>query len=208
MNQEKNISQRREPSRRKKKKEQQNGFLAYLHDLVALLSGILLVFILCFRVVVVSGPSMLDTLLDGDCLLLLSNVLYQQPQQGDIIVASKDSFDDGAPIIKRVIATEGQRVNIDFDNGIVFVDDVPLEEPYTLTPTNLFEGVTFPLTVEEGCLFVMGDNRNTSKDSRSPEIGLIDRREVLGKAVLLCFPGSHGGSYTRDFNRIGALSNG
>jgi len=184
----------------------QNIIMLYLHDLVGLLSGILLVLLLLFRVVIVSGPSMNNTLIDGDYLILLSNVFYTAPEKGDVIVASKDSFKDGEPIIKRVIATEGQKVDIDFDEGIVYVDDVPLDEPYTLTKTNMEEGVSFPITVEEGCIFVMGDNRNMSKDSRNPEIGLIDCREVLGKAILLMFPGDDGGEVQRDFSRIGVVS--
>lgn len=180
--------------------------LSYLHDLVVLIAGLLLVFSLLFRVVVVSGPSMNDTLVDGDWLVLLGNVLYTEPKQGDIVVASKDSFDNGAPIIKRVIATEGQTVDIDFMAGIVFVDGVALKESYTLTPTNLYEGTEFPLTVQEGCVFLMGDNRNKSKDSRSPEIGQVDCREILGKAVFLIIPGNNGGETKREFDRIGVLS--
>ena len=183
-----------------------NIILSYLHDLTFLIAGVLLVFSLLFRVVVVSGPSMDTTLTDGDWLLILGNVLYQEPKHGDIIVASKDSYDDGTPIIKRVIAEAGQTVDIDFDSGIVYVDGKALSEPYTLTPTNLREGIDFPLTVEEGCYFVMGDNRNVSKDSRSIEIGQIDRREILGKAIFLFFPGNDGGDVQRDFGRVGTLS--
>jgi len=179
--------------------------LLYLHDFVTWLVVILLVFLLLFRVVVVSGPSMNDTLVHGDYLLLINNALYTNPKQGDIVVAAKSSFKEGEPIIKRVIATEGQSVDIDFDAGIVYVDGVALEEPYTKTPTNIFEGVEFPLTVEEGCIFVMGDNRNESKDSRSPEIGLIDEREVLGKAIFLFLPGKDLETKQMNFKRIGAL---
>ena len=105
-----------------------------------------------------------------------------------------------------VIATEGQKVNIDFDAGIVYVDDVALDEPYTLTPTTLHEGVSFPLTVDKGCVFVLGDNRDESKDSRSPEIGLIDCREILGKAIFVLFPGDDDGDIQRDLSRIGVIS--
>lgn len=205
----------------KKKKEQKTGWqataLTYLHDLTYLLAGLILTFLLLFRVVVVSGTSMNDTLLDGDYLLLLSNTFYHEPEYGDIIVASKESFDNGAPIVKRVIATEGQWVNIDFNQGIVYVGDSPdnmvaLDEPYTLTPTTIKEGVTFPLQVSEGCLFVMGDNRNGSKDSRHPEIGLVDKREVLGKVFFLFLPGTNGTDTNgqpkepRDFERIGVVN--
>ena len=153
--------------------------------------------------VVVSGPSMDETLNDGDYLLLINNAFYNDYKRGDIIVASKDSYHDGEPIIKRVIATEGQEVDIDFNLGVVYVDGVALDEPYINTPTNLDEGVSFPLIVDDGHLFVMGDNRNHSKDSRSPEIGLIDRREVLGKAIFLIFPGLDSGK--REFDRIGVI---
>ena len=179
--------------------------MLYLHDLMYMLMAILLVFLLMFRVIVVSGSSMFSTLWDGDYLLLLSNTFYHDPQQGDVVVISKKSFDDGAPIVKRVIATEGQTVDIDFEQGIVYVDGEVLEEDYIHNPTTLSEGTEFPLTVAEGCLFVMGDNRAVSKDSRDPEIGQIDRREVLGKALLLIFPGTHEGNYPREFGRLGAV---
>lgn len=196
--------------RRGRKSGFRSTLLMYLHDLVFLLSGLILVFLLLFRVVVVSGTSMNSTLLDGDYLLLLSNTLYHNPQQGDIIVASKQSFDNGAPIVKRVIATEGQWVDIDFAKGIVYVGDSqddmhPLDEPYTYTPTNAKEGVEFPLKVSPGCLFVMGDNRNNSKDSRHPEIGMLDKREVLGKVFFLILPGTNEGHEKQDFGRIGVV---
>ena len=183
----------------------QKSVLMYLHDLVYMLAGIMLVFLLLFRMVIVSGSSMYETLHDGDWLLLISNVFYQEPEYGDIIVASKKSFNDGEAIIKRVIATEGQIVDIDFAAGVVYVDGQALEEPYIYTPTNIQEGITFPVLVKDGCVFAMGDNRNDSKDSRHPDIGLIDRREILGKAIFLIMPG--GDKKTgREFNRIGALN--
>lgn len=192
-----------------RKKEENSGWkksvVLYLHDLLYMLVFIMVLFLLVFRVIVVSGSSMYHTLLDGDYLLLLGNQFYQDPKQGDVIVASKRSFDDGAPIIKRVIATEGQTVDIDFERGIVSVDGVPLEEDYTHTPTNLYEGVEFPQTVAEDCIFVMGDNRNHSMDSRSLEIGQIDRREILGKALFLFLPGTDRGHSGPDFERIGAI---
>ena len=195
-----------EPKAKSKSGESaRKNILAYFHDFVWLLAGVLIIFSLLFRMVVVSGPSMNNTLMDGDWLLLLSNVFYTDPQHGDIIVASKDSFKDGEPIIKRVIATEGQTVDIDFNAGIVYVDGNALDEPYTLTKTQVMEGVQFPLTVDEGCVFVMGDNRNNSRDSRSNEIGLIDCREILGKAIFVLYPGTNFNSVPRDFGRIGVL---
>lgn len=190
----------------KKQLSSEKSTLLYLHDLVYLMAVLLILFLVLFRVVVVSGESMCKTLVDGDYLLLLGNVFYTEPKQGDIIVASKDSFKNGEPIIKRVIATAGQQVDIDFSAGIVYVDDVPLDEPYVNTPTTLEEGMHFPLTVEDGCVFVMGDNRNKSKDSRNPEIGLVDRREILGKAIFLFLPGTNDGQEARNFERVGVLS--
>lgn len=203
------------PSPRRQKREEQEKKLTwqdtvmlYLHDVIYLLAVLMIAFILLFRIVVVSGSSMYSTLWDGDYLLVLSSVFSGEPEQGDIIVASKDSFNDGEPIIKRVIATEGQTVDIDFEAGVVYVDSVALEEEYTFTPTTVDEGMEYPVTVEEGCVFAMGDNRNRSRDSRYPDIGLIDEREILGQAVYLFFPGTGEGEYSgpRDFSRIGVLN--
>ena len=199
-----------EVRRRKKKKEAEKmdwkqSIVLYLHDLLIMLAVIMIVFLLVFRVIVVSGSSMYSTLIDGDYLLLVSNLFYPEPKYGDIIVASKESFDDGKPIIKRVIATEGQTVDIDFVEGIVYVDGVALQEDYTYTPTNVEEGMEFPLTVEENCVFAMGDNRNRSHDSRSRDIGQIDKREILGKAVWLFLPGTDKGHAGPDFERMGAI---
>ena len=188
----------------KTKNSFRKSILTYLHDLVYLLVVVLLLFLLCFLVVVVSGPSMKDTLQNGDYLLLLGGVFFDEYEQGDIIVAAKDSFRNGEPIVKRVIATEGQTVDIDFITGVVYVDGVPLNEPYTRTPTNLYEGIDFPVVVEEDHVFVMGDNRNDSKDSRSPEIGQIDLREILGKAIFLIFPGQDEFD-NRAYDRIGVV---
>ena len=195
-----------EDSVQKKHTTPGGNLLAYLHDLVWLLTAIILIFLLGFRAVIVSGPSMENTLVDGDYLLLVGNLLYRNPEQGDIVVAAKDSFRGGEPIVKRVIATEGQTVDIDFIRGTVSVDGTVLEEPYIKNLTHMQEGVEFPLTVAEGCIFVMGDNRGDSKDSRSPEIGLIDTREILGKAIFLFLPGTAKGTQPRDFARIGVLS--
>ena len=189
--------------------EENNGWkdsvLLYLHDAVYLLVSVLLVFLLVFRLIIVSGGSMKMTLVDGDYLLLLNNVFYHEPERGDVVVISKQSFDNGAPIVKRVIATEGQTVDIDFDNGIVYVDGTALDEPYINNLTLTSWGTEFPLTVAEGCIFVLGDNRAISRDSRDPVIGQVDKREVLGKALFLFFPGTDQMQMERDFHRIGAI---
>ena len=185
----------------------EKSVMMYLHDLIHLLAIVMIVFVFLFRIVVVSGSSMYATLRNGDWLLVTGSLFYSEPKTGDIVVASKDSFGSGEPIIKRVIATEGQTVDIDFKAGIVYVDGVALDEKYTYTPTNVDEGVVFPITIADGCIFAMGDNRNGSRDSRDPSIGMIDTREVLGKAVFLLFPGTGEKANTapRDFHRIGAI---
>ena len=187
------------------KNDWKNSIIAYLHDLLYMLMTIMLVFLLLFRVIVVSGDSMYATLLDGDYLLLLGNLFYQEPERNDIVVISKKSFDNGKPIVKRVIATEGETVDIDFENAIVYVDGVALDEPYINSPTTFNEGNVFPLTVAEDCIFVLGDNRGVSRDSRDPIIGQVDRREVLGKAFFLMLPGTSHGNLPRDMGRMGVV---
>ena len=201
------VRRRRRKGEPEQKESWQDSLMLCLHDTIMLFAVVMVVFVLLFRIVVVSGSSMYSTLWHNDYLLVVSNLISGQPEFGDIIVASKESFNDGEPIIKRVIATEGQTVDIDFEEGIVYVDGVALEEDYVFTPTNVSEGVAFPLTVADGCIFVMGDNRNRSRDSRYPDIGLIDTREVLGKAVFLLVPGTGDGENEapRDFSRIGVL---
>ena len=187
------------------KNDWKKGVVMYLHDLVYMLMTILLVFLLFFRVIVVSGDSMYSTLVDGDYLLLLSNLFYHEPDQGDIVVIGKKTFDNGTPIVKRVIAKEGQTVDIDFEKGIVYVDGIALEEDYTFSPTMNHGNVIFPQTVEDNCIFVLGDNRGVSLDSRYPQIGQIDRREILGKALFLFLPGTHYGQLSRNFERTGVI---
>lgn len=193
-----------------KKEEQkytwQQNVALYLHDMICMLVAVMAVLMLFLRIIVVDGPSMERTLLNGDYMLLVSNMFYKEPKHGDVVVVSKQAYDNGKPIVKRVIATEGQTVDIDFNEGVVYVDGVALDEPYTKTLTTLKEGTVFPLVVEEGKVFVMGDNRNNSKDSRSTQIGQVDKREVLGKVAFILFPGTGmGGAEQRDFGRIGVV---
>lgn len=191
-----------------KEKEPRNwkqSVLLYVHDLMCMLLVVMLLFLVVFRVILVTGDSMFTTLWDGDYLLLVSELFCGDPEPGDIVVISKQSFDGGSPIVKRVIATQGQTVDIDFESGTVYVDGVALREPYIHNETTNEEGTVFPLTVAENCIFVLGDNRAVSLDSRSPQIGQIDRREVLGKALFLMIPGTHHGQLLPDYSRIGAV---
>lgn len=146
---------------------------------------VVLLFTFAARTSVVSGTSMLQTLQSGDMLVI--SRLGGAVQPGDIVVATKPYYAN-EPIIKRVIATGGQSVDIDFDGGVVYVNGEALDESYTNTPTNKKYDMDFPLTVPEGYLFLMGDNRNGSLDSRSTEIGLVDERYILGKAYWRLMP--------------------
>lgn len=193
-------------------KEQKNpqwmeDLYVLLHDVVYFLAFICVFFVFCIRLVTVDGTSMFPTLEHQDRIALLSSVLYHDYKPGDIVVATKVEFDD-EPIVKRVIATEGQTVDIDFDLGVVYVDGVALEEDYINAPTlRSFgaDGVQFPLTVEPGHVFLMGDNRNNSYDSRYYLIGQVDTRCIAGKVICILWPGASGEYGTeRDFGRIGA----
>ncbi len=165
-----------------------------------LISGfiVLLLFGFVLRPVKVDGSSMIPTLYDKDQLLMIS--LFYQPAYGDIIVVDGDYatlFADEAQtvtyeaegtdinLIKRVIATEGQTINIDFNTGNISIDGKMLDQSFiTLKPTRNDGAFTFPMTVPEGYCFVMGDNRNGSMDSRHPSVGLIAEEQVMGHVVL------------------------
>jgi len=118
--------------------------------------------------------------------LIVSNMFYT-PQPGDVVVLTKRSFMEDS-IVKRVIATEGQTVDIDFETGIVSVDDTALDEPYVNASTNRQGDMQFPATVPPGHVFVMGDNRNDSYDSRWELLGMVDTRYIVGHTLLRVFP--------------------
>lgn len=178
----------------------------WVQALVTVVLCAVVVFAFAARLVLVSGPSMRETLQDQDCLVVLSPLLCGDYEAGDIVIIQRESFRDGEPIVKRIIATEGQTVDIDFDAGVVYVDGTALEEDYIRQPTHLEEGLDFPCTVPAGCVFVMGDNRNDSDDSRDPDLGPVDTREIMGQAVFLLYPGMTAGRWERDFSRIGPLA--
>ena len=188
-----------------REKDSTRDVLECLRDFSSMVFWVLLLFLLFFRVAMVDGSSMYPTLKNGDRLLLISNLLQPEFRQGDVVVVHEQDFADQYNLIKRVIATEGQTLDIDFEAGVVYVDGEALEEDYVNTPTNLDEGMEFPVTVPEGCVFVMGDNRNNSKDSRDPQVGFVDQREIFGKAVLVFLPGPERDTERRDFSRIGGI---
>ena len=179
-----------EPAQEKKKPFGSEAY-ALLHDLVTILVIVTLCFTFLIRLVGVSGTSMVPTLHERDYLLVQSNFNLRSVKAGD------------EPIVKRVIATEGQTVNIDFAEGKVYVDDVLLDEPYVneyelyhyTTFRNYQDGLDYPITVPKDCIFVLGDNRGVSADSRVGSIGTVDTRRIVGKAHFIVFP----------FTRIGRV---
>ncbi len=168
---------------------------SWLQALVFALICLVLCFTFLGRIISVDGSSMYPTLEDRD-MLLLQSIAYT-PAAGDIVVITKP-FELGTPIVKRVIATGGQTVRIDYTEGAVYVDDVAIEEPYINEPmlpsASPFETISYA-EVPEGSVFVMGDNRNNSSDSRDERLGLVDERYILGRAVYTLFP----------FHNIGAI---
>ena len=155
---------------------------------------VIAIFVLAFvfRVVNVSGVSMMDTLLDKDKLIITD--MFYTPHTGDIVVISHgEKYND--PLVKRVIATEGQTLDINFQSGTVTVDGVVLDEPYIKNSTTKNGDGTIPSVIPKGYVFVMGDNRKRSLDSRSKEIGLIDKNNILGKVQFIIYP----------FSRIGGV---
>lgn len=160
-------------------------FYEFLDIVIVAVVCVVLIFTFVFRTVGVSGSSMLPALENGERLLITH--LNYQPQYGDIVVVIQPD-NPQQPLIKRVIATEGQMVDIDFASGIVYVDDIPLEEPYTNAPTHEDYGGKFPQMVPQGQVFVMGDNRNASTDSRDPRVGMVDVRNILGEVFVRILP--------------------
>ena len=183
---------------------EKSGFFAELFDWLCSIFSAILCFVIIFalfaRVITVDGESMVPTLQDQQRLIVSD--LFYTPQYGDIVILYADKLhnyttaSEGKPIVKRVIGLPGDKIKIDFFKGIVYRNGEALDEPYTNTLTNLPEN--FPnnqeVTIEEGKVFVLGDNRNASKDSRSNEIGQVDMRYIMGKAYLRIWPFSALGS--------------
>ena len=175
-----------------KKGEEKTSFKQDLYywtqALIVVLVGLILACTLAGRVIRVVGSSMVPTLHQND-LLLLWSVGYT-PQRGDVIVLRKESF-LSYPVVKRVIATGGEHVTVDYTTGTVSVDGVVLDEPYInelMVDTGKPYLTVLDVTVPEGSVYVLGDNRNNSSDSRHQDLGTVDERYILGKALFRIFP--------------------
>ncbi len=142
-----------------------------------------------FRVINVDGDSMMNTLTNSDKVIV--SELFYTPQDKDVVVISHGAQFQ-RPIIKRVIATAGQTLDINFETGEVVVDGVVIDEEYAVGETK--KGNTeIPNVIPEGKVFVMGDNRSVSLDSRYEEIGLINETDIIGKAEFVFLPFNHFG---------------
>ena len=176
----------------------------WARSLIAAVVGVVLLFTFLVRLIGVSGPSMQNTLYTGDRILVLNSLLCDF-QPGDVVVVNAYNAPLDETLVKRIIAVGGQTVDIDFITGTVYVDGEALDEPYIKEPTYTADGVSFPLTLEEDEVFIMGDNRNHSTDSRSIQLGPVKEGYIQGKAVFLLFPGMTPDTGTREWSRIGLI---
>lgn len=158
----------------------------WIQCVLAALVICILAFVFVFRIIDVDGGSMNPTLIDGDKTFVSG--LFYTPKAGDMVAFKSDEYDSNKALIKRVIATEGQVINIDFDKGIVYIDGEEIEEPYIKELTRNKLDFIGPKTVPENCVFVMGDNRNASIDSRDSRIGMLDTRLIIGKVYMIVYP--------------------
>ncbi len=188
----------------KEKERPEEAVYNWGQALIAAVVSVVLLFTFVARLISVSGPSMQDTLYTGDRMLVI-NSFFCRYEPGDVVVINAYNADLDETLVKRVIAVGGQTVDVDFVTGTVYVDGEPLDEPYVKEPTYTPEGVSFPLTLEEDQVFVMGDNRNHSTDSRDPRLGPINVGYIQGKAVALLFPGKDPVLKSRQWSRIGLI---
>lgn len=172
---------------RKETDKIQKEVFDWVESVVFALAIVVLIFTFVFRVVRVDGTSMFPTLNHNDRVILSS--AFYEPKYGDIVVITQENGFH-KPLIKRVIATEGQTLDIDFEAGKVYIDGTELNEPYIAEPTHDEEDSAglFPMVIPEGKVFCMGDNRNGSTDSRSNMVGLIDEENIMGKVHLRIYP--------------------
>lgn len=184
----------------------ESNLYTWAQALVIAVVGVVMLFTFGMRLISVSGPSMQDTLYTGDQLLVL-NAMFCDFKAGDVVVINDYNAEPqlNETLVKRIVAVGGQKVDIDFFNGVVYVDDVALDEPYIKEPTYQPEGMEFPRILAEDEVFVMGDNRNHSSDSRDSRLGPVKTGYLQGKALFLLIPGATPDTEKRDWGRIGPV---
>lgn len=165
-------------------RHKKRGCLSFLFRIALLFAVLAVLFNAVFRFILVDGESMNPTYETGNWIVACKLV---KPERGDIILTNtKNAYK--VRIIKRVIALGGDTVDIDFDSGTVFVNGEAVDEPYTLDVPCVRGTVSFPLTVPEGKVFLLGDNRSNSIDSRYAEIGCVDEQNIFGTVILKLWP--------------------
>ncbi|MCL2564126.1 MAG: signal peptidase I [Oscillospiraceae bacterium] len=173
------------------------GLYDWMQSIVMVFLAVIFLLTFVGQTMAVQQESMTPTLLEGDRMIVRS--IFYTPERGDVVIFARHDFEDGAALVKRVIALAGDTVAIDTAAGIVYVNGIAQPDDFTNTPTNM--GGDMPpypaaLTVPPGHVFVIGDNRNHSMDSRHTVIGPVDEREIIGQVVAVIMP----------FNRAGFLS--
>lgn len=172
----------------------QSELFSWGESLLFVLIAFVVIFTFFVRMIGVDGSSMHPTLEDHN-IMLVSNWGYT-PQKGDVVIVNKPEFWNNQPIVKRVIATGGDTIDINFETGEVIRNGEVLDEPYIAETTREQGDMMFPQKVPQGSVFVMGDNRNASTDSRFTSLGMVDERYVLGHVLSVIYP----------FNKFGAVS--
>ena len=194
-----------EEEKEKRAERLENSAYDWAKCLISAVVGVVLLFTFGVRLIGVNGPSMQDTLYTGDRILVL-NAMFCDFQAGDVVVVNAYNAELDETLVKRIVAVGGQTVDIDFAAGVVYVDGVALDEPYVKELTYTTEGTEFPLTLAEDEVFIMGDNRNHSTDSRSYRLGPVNVGYLQGKALILVVPGKTPDTNRRDWGRIGLIA--
>ncbi len=160
------------------------GCFGFILKAAAVVIAVTVVFSLLFRVIFVDGVSMTPTLDDGDWIIVYKT---SDIETGDIILTNTDN-EYNLRLIKRAVAFGGDTVDIDFDSGELFVNGEKVTEPYKSDDPTVKGDVDFPLIVPEGCIFVLGDNRSNSVDSRYSQVGFVESEDVIGKVFMRFLP--------------------
>jgi len=162
------------------------GLYDWMQSMVFAILALVCLLTFAGRYIGVRDISMTPTLVEGDRMIVQH--MFYTPERGDVVIFSRQGLRDGVAMVKRVIAVGGDVIYIDVEAGRVYVNDAPLDEPYIYEAMWWTGDMIYPYTVAEGRVFLVGDNRNRSLDSRSTEVGTVDEREILGRVIAVVFP--------------------